>query len=163
MAESAGKWAGEMVVHAMTWWVQTPSVDPNSDAVRTAQEWTLPIVGFMLVGSVLWQSARMILSRKKEPLLNIGLGLVRYTVIVALGLVVLSGALRAGDELASAMMDDAAETFATRMQELMTLQIIQNPFGLLVIGLLLGLVALIQWIIGFLSQAGKTCEASLHS
>jgi type IV secretion system protein TrbL len=161
MAESAGTWAGEMVVHAMTWWVQTPSVDPNTDAVRTAQQWTLPIVGFMLVGSVLWQCARLILSRKKEPLLNIGLGLVRYTVIVTLGLVVLAGAIQAGDALASAMMNDAAETFANRMKGLMTREIIQNPFGLLILGLLLGLIALVQWIIGFLRQAGILILAAM--
>ncbi|TKG61515.1 hypothetical protein [Prauserella endophytica] len=161
MAESAGTWAGEMVVHAMTWWVQTPSVDPNTDAVRTAQQWTLPIVGFMLVGSVLWQCARLIVSRKKDPLLNIGIGLVRYTVIVTIGLVVLAGAIQAGDALASAMMNNAAENFGNRMKGLMTREIIQNPFGLLVLGLLLGLIALVQWIIGFLRQAGILILAAM--
>lgn len=161
IAETAGEWAGQMLVNAMTWWVQTPSVNPNTNAVRTAQEWTLPIVAFVLVGSVLWQCGRMILSRKKDPLLNIGAGLIRYTVITTIGLIVLAGAIKAGDALAQAMIQDTALKFANRMKDMLTLAILANPFGLLIIGLLLGLVALFQWVIGFLRQAGILILAAM--
>lgn len=154
IAETAGQWAGEMIVHAMTWWVQTPTADPNSAAVREAQQWTVPLVMIMLMAAVLWQSGRMILSRRKEPLVTLGVGLVRYAVITTLGLVILGGAVAASDALASAMVQDTALDFGKRMKEMLTLAMLGNPFGLLILGLLLALVALTQWVIGFIRQAG---------
>ncbi|RBM18115.1 hypothetical protein DI005_20190 [Prauserella sp. PE36] len=161
MAESAGAWAGDMLVRAMTWWVQTPTVNPDNPAVRIAQSWTLPLAGIVLVVSVIWQASMLALSRKKEPLLRIGTGLLRYLVVTALGLVALGGAIQAGDELATAMVGETAKNFGTHMQGMLSREVVQNPFGLLVVGLLLGLLSLVQWILGFLRQAGILILAAM--
>lgn len=161
IAESAGEWAGSMLVRAMTWWVQTPSVNPDNPAVAQAQQWVLPLALFMLVGSVLWQAGRLILARDTHALANIGSGLVRYAVVTALAVTVMAGALKAGDALAQAMMDDTAQRFGERMKDMLTLAVVTNPVGLLLVGIVLGLAAVIQWVIGLLRQAGILILAAL--
>jgi len=98
IAESAASAAGQMIVDSLTWWIRTPSVDPQTPAVATAQTYTLPLIALVLMGSVLVQAMRMTLSRKRDPMLNVGTGLVRYFVVATLGLVVLAGALKAADD-----------------------------------------------------------------
>ncbi|ASR39946.1 hypothetical protein BAY61_32200 (plasmid) [Prauserella marina] len=161
VAESAGAWAGDLLVRAMTWWVQTPTVNPDTDAVRIAQSWTIPIAITILMVSLLWQCIRLVLSNRKDPLVNIATGLVRYVVIVTVGLSVLAGAITAGDALSQAMIGETARNFGVHMQEMLTREVIQNPFGLLMIGLLLALVAFFQWILGFLRQAGILILAAM--
>ncbi len=58
------KGAADLVVATATWWVQTDSVNPQDSAVIAAQDATRPVIVVMLVGSVLVQAIRMVLSRK---------------------------------------------------------------------------------------------------
>src|SRR5687767_10733086 len=97
-AGAAGKAAASMIGQGMTFWVGTESVDPNSTVVATLQGYTVPVVATVLVASVLAQSIRVILSRKKDPLIQVAVGLVRFALVSTLGLTVLAAALRAGDE-----------------------------------------------------------------
>ncbi len=55
---------GEFVVAATTWWTTTPSVDPLDPAVGHAQTVLQPLSLAILVGSILVQAARMMISRK---------------------------------------------------------------------------------------------------
>ena len=80
---------GEFVVSATTWWTTTPSVDPLDPAVGHAQTVLQPLSLAILVGSILAQAIRMMISRKGDPLVQVLLGLVRYAVTAGLGLTVL--------------------------------------------------------------------------
>ena len=71
---SAAQAASDMVVASASWWVQTASVDPTDAAVLAAQAITRPLIGYLLVGSVLVQAIRLIISRRAEPLLTLGRG-----------------------------------------------------------------------------------------
>src|SRR4249919_1833663 len=79
-----------MVVASASWWVQTPSVDPTDPAVLAAQAITRPLIGYLLVGSVLVQAIRLIIS------------------------------LLAGDALSAHLLDGAANNFAFAMRDALT-------------------------------------------
>jgi hypothetical protein len=103
---------GQFVVSATTWWTTTPSVDPLDPAVGHAQTLLQPLSLTILVGSILTQAIRMMISRKGDPLVQVLLGLVRYAVTTGLGLTILHAALKAGDALATGILDDAPAKFA---------------------------------------------------
>ena len=117
---------GEFVVSATTWWTTTPSVDPLDPAVGHAQTLLQPLSLAILVGSILVQAIRMMISRKGEPLVQVLLGLVRYAVTAGLGLTVLHAALTAGDALATGILDDAPAKFA----QLLQVMLLANPTNL---------------------------------
>jgi type IV secretion system protein TrbL len=154
IAQKAGESAGEMVVKALTWWVSTPSIDPNTPTVERLQGYLLPIVVAILTMSVLAQAVRTVLSRKSSGLVETGTGLVRYTVTVGLATGLVGGALAAGDALAGYFTDTAAQDFGKKMAALMTAAVISNPFTLLIVALLLLIIAAVQWVVGLFRQAG---------
>jgi type IV secretion system protein TrbL len=71
IVESAGKAAAEMIGNALTFWVGTDTVNPDSPAVQNLQQYTVPISAVILTGSVMVQGIRMMLSRKKDPLIAV--------------------------------------------------------------------------------------------
>jgi type IV secretion system protein TrbL len=154
IAQKAGESAGEMVVKALTWWVSTPSIDPNTPTVEKLQGYLLPIVVAILTMSVLAQAVRVVLSRTGSALVETGTGLVRYTVTVGVATGLVGGALSAGDALAGYFTDTAAQDFGKKMAALMTAAVISNPFTLLIVALLLLIIAAVQWVVGLFRQAG---------
>jgi hypothetical protein len=161
IAESAAGAAGQMIADSLTWWIRTPSVDPQTPAVATAQSYTLPLIALVLMGSVLVQALRMTLSRKRDPMLNVGIGLVRYFVVATLGLVVLAGALKAADDFSVWVVGQSMTDFSTRMKTVLTPAVITNPFSLLAMGGLGYLLGAVQWVLGFVRQAGILVLAAL--
>ena len=152
--------AADMVVGATTWWLTTPSVDPRAGAVLAAQGALAPVVTAVLMTSVLVAAARLIISRRAEPLATLAAGLARFAVVSALGLLVLHGILVAGDALAADLLAGAAGQFG----EFMRAQLIADPENVLV-SLLLSLVAavlaIIQWVLMELRQAGLLVLAAM--
>jgi type IV secretion system protein TrbL len=161
IAESAAGAAGQMIVDSLTWWIRTPSVDPQTPAVATAQSYTLPLIALVLMGSVLVQAIRMTVSRKRDPALNVGVGLVRYFVVATVGLVALAGAVKAADDFAAWVVGQTMVDFSTRMKAVLTPAVITNPFSLLAMGGLGYLLGAVQWVLGFVRQAGILVLAAL--
>lgn len=161
IAESAAGAAGQMIVDSLTWWVRTPSVDPQNPAVATAQAYTLPLIALVLMGSVLVQAIRMTVSRKRDPAVNVGVGLVRYFVVATVGLVVLAGAVKAADDFSAWVVGQTMVDFSTRMKAVLTAAVITNPFSLLAMGGLGYLLGAVQWVLGFIRQAGILVLAAL--
>src|SRR5215207_6316188 len=119
LAQAVGEAAAQVIAESFTFWIDTDSLNPDNEAVRNLQQLTVPIALAVLTGSVLVQSIRMVLSRKKDPAINVGLGLIRYAVVTTLGLGVLAGALRAGDDLSSWLVDQGIGDFSERMRLLL--------------------------------------------
>ena len=151
---------GEFVVSATTWWVSTPSVDPLDPAVGHAQTMLQPLSLVILVGSVLAQSIRMMISRKGDPLVQVLLGLVRYAVTAGLGLTVLHAALSAGDALATGILNDAPAKFA-RLLQAMLLANPTNLWGVLLLSNIATVLAVVQWLLMELRQAGLLVLAAM--
>ena len=151
---------GEFVVSATTWWVSTPSVDPLDPAVGHAQSVLQPLSLVILVGSVLAQSIRMMISRKGDPLVQVLLGLVRYAVTAGLGLTLLHAALGAGDALATGILNDAPAKFA-RLLQAMLLANPTNLWGVLLLSNIATVLAVVQWLLMELRQAGLLVLAAM--
>jgi hypothetical protein len=146
--------AGKAVVWAMSWWTTTSTIDPNDAVVRELQHTTLPVVGLILVGSVLWQALLMVLSRKPTPLVNVASGLVRYAAVCTAGLAFWEVIVWLSDAVTSSIVSAAAGDFGTTLaahtNSLFTLKAILA--GLL--ALVLFVLSVIQWILGFVRLAG---------
>lgn len=163
IARNTGQWAIDMLTQAMTWWVQTPTINPDSETVRIAQTYTTPVIGLVLMLGLLSQCLRMILTRKIEPLIDIALGLVRYAVVVSMGLLLLGGAVTAADALSSWLVEASMPRYPDAMSGALGALATNGAglVGLLVLGLILALLAGVQWVIGFLRQAGILVLAAL--
>jgi type IV secretion system protein TrbL len=155
MADSTGKAAGEMLAAALTWWTDTPTINPDKNpAVQNLQHYTLPVVALVLVGSVLAQSIQMTISRRKDPAVNIAVGLIRYAIVTSVGLALLGLAIEGFDAFGQQLLAQTIPDFANRFKGLLTGTVLTNPFNLFTIGALFWLLSAIQWILGFLRQAG---------
>lgn len=154
IAQTAGQAASELILWSFTYWVDTESVNPDSEVVRNLQQLTIPIALAVLTGSILVQSIRMTLSRKKDPAINVALGLIRYAIVTAVGLSLLAGSLRAGDDFSSWLLDQAVSEFPQRMSAIMVPAYIGNSFLLLIISVIGMILSAIQWLLAFIRQAG---------
>ena len=149
------------MVTTAAWWAEADSVDPRDSAVIAAQGATRDLVLIILVGSVLVQSIRLVLSRKGEPLVMVATGLIRYAVVSALGLVVLQIALRAGDALATELLDGAASNFALLMEDLLVNGEGDGVFLVLLFSLIAAVLSLVQWVLMAMRQAGLLVLAAM--
>ena len=151
--------AAQLVVSMTGWWTTTSSIDPTDPAVVAAQGGTRPLILIILVASVLVQSIRIIVSRKSEPLIMVVTGLLRYAAVSALGLAVLQAALKAGDELASQLLDNAVDNYARLMQHIL---IDANAsFVVLLMSLIAAVLSLVQWVLMAMRQAGLLVLAAM--
>jgi type IV secretion system protein TrbL len=151
--------AADLVVSMTGWWTTTSSIDPTDPAVVAAQGVTRPLILIILVASVLVQSIRIILSRKGEPLIMVASGLLRYAAVSALGLVVLQVALRAGDDLAAHLLDNAVDNYAQLMRR--TLLDANATFVVLLMSLIAAVLSLVQWVLMAMRQAGLLVLAAM--
>jgi hypothetical protein len=161
IAQSVGQAAAEFIGGALTFWITTPSVDPDSDVVRELQGYTMPVVVTMLVASIMVQGIRMTISRKKDPAINVALGLLRFAVINAIGLTTLGLALRAGDALAESLISQGIGDYVERMRGLFAGIGVANPFVLLSTGLLGVILGAVQWLIAIVRMAGILVLAAM--
>lgn len=154
--------AADLVVSTSTWWAETDSVNPQDSAVLAAQGATRYLVWAILVGSVLVQAIRLILSRKAEPLITVATGLLRFAIVSGLGLVVLQSALRAGDLFAGYLLNGAANNFALFMRDLLTVDHTGvSSFVIFLVALLAAVASLVQWLLMAIRQAGLLVLAAM--
>ena len=161
IAADVARGAAELVVSWAAWWAETDSVDPRDNAVLAAQRATRPVIVVVLVGAILVQAIRLMLSRKGEPLVLVATGLIRYAVVSALGLTTLHIALQAGDALAADLLDGAVGNFAQLMQDLLTNGEGDAVFLILLMSVLAAVLSVVQWVLMAMRQAGLLVLAAL--
>jgi hypothetical protein len=159
LVQAAAESAARFVVTATTWWTTTGTINLQQRAVDHVQALTVPLIVIILMVSIIWQAIRMMLARKGEPALAIAEGLARFVVWNAAGVAVFAGALRAGDEIAKAWLGTSAADLAGRIATIMVALIAQPQaganlaFAVLLLAVLIILLSLVQWAIGWLRQA----------
>jgi type IV secretion system protein TrbL len=161
IAADVGRGAAELVISWAAWWAESDSVDPRDNAVLSAQRATRPVIYAVLVGAILVQAIRLMLSRKGEPLVLVATGLVRYAAVSALGVTTLHIALQAGDALAADLLDGAVGNFAQLMQDLLTNGEGDAVFLILLMSLLAAVLSLVQWVLMAMRQAGLLVLAAM--
>jgi len=150
--------AAQLVISLQT--LVSREADPLEPAVGHAQTLLQPLSLAILVGSILAQAIRMMISRKGDPLVQVLLGLVRYAVTAGLGLTILHAALKAGDALATGILDDAPAKFAQLLQG-MLLANPTNLWGVLLLSNIATVLAVVQWLLMELRQAGLLVLAAM--
>ncbi len=98
IAQAIGAGVRWVVVNTATWWVQIPSPDLASEpAVARIQQWLLPITAAVAVGGVIAAGARMALTRRANPLIDVTGGLLTLAAATTLGVTIATVLLKAGD------------------------------------------------------------------
>ena len=87
-----------MVTQTATWWVQVPSPDlAGEPAVGQLQQWMLPLAVAVAVLGLIIAGGKMALTRRANPLIDVGSGLAVIAATSAVGVLLPSLLLKAGD------------------------------------------------------------------
>lgn len=160
-AEWIGKFAGEFLVDSMVWWIKTDSIDISYANVLAGKTPVQKIVGLIMMTGILTSAIAMMISRRMQPAAEILMGGVKYILISSLAMVVLRGAIHAGDDFAQQIVEDGANEFGQRIQAMLGTATLRNPAGVMFLGLLTAILSFIQWVMGFIRQAGIVVLYSL--
>jgi hypothetical protein len=144
-----------VVTNTATWWVRIPSPDLAAEpAVTRIQQWLLPIAAAVAVGTVIAAGARMALTRRANPLLDVTGGLLTIAAAGALGVTAASLLLKAGDAWSAWVLQVATGGhFAQRLNLMLQLGGGAAPAVVLVFGLLAIVLSLVQAILMLFRQA----------
>ncbi len=152
----------DVVKATLTWWVRQDSLDIASTPVDRLQHLLLPVTLLVAVGSLMWQGAKMALSRKPDPLWDAGRGLAVLAVVTGVGVTALAGALRAGDSLSSWMLDQATGgQFSQRLVDVLSMTGISGAGTVILLGMVTFFVTLLQWVLLFFRQGSLVVLAGL--
>jgi hypothetical protein len=147
--------AGAAWIFATTadWWVQFPSPDLASEPVGALQRWLLPVTVAVAVGAMVVAGGKMALTRKANPLVDVGSGLVIVAAVSAVGVVLPSMLLKAGDAWSSwVLVASTGGHFASRLTEAVTLAG-TGPGVVIVLGAVGIFVGAIQAVLMLFRQA----------
>jgi hypothetical protein len=87
-----------LVSNTVDWWVKVPSPDLSAEpAVGALQRWLLPITVAVAVLAMLIAAGKIVLTRKANPLADVGSGLAVIAATSAVGVLLPSLLLKAGD------------------------------------------------------------------
>jgi len=146
------KW---IVENTATWWVQIPSPDLSTEpAVSHIQQWLLPITAAVAVGGVIAVGIRMAITRRANPLLDLGGGLLTLVAATTLGATIAALLLKAGDAWSSWVLQaSTGGHFTQRLDEVMVLGGNAAPAVVLVFGVIAIILALVQAVLMLFRQA----------
>jgi len=160
VAESTGQAAGDMLRTSMTWWVKSDSINLDPTAIVDVQRPLQGVFVLIMMAGILGTAIVMAMSRRGQPAAELLMGAFKYVAITSLSLVVLQGALSAGDDVAKQLVNNS-DKFGDSLAQLIGIQTLTNPVMVFLLGVLCFLLALVQWIFGFIRQAGILVLASM--
>ena len=151
-----------MVTQTVTWWVQVPSPDlAGEPAVGQLQQWILPLAVAVAVLGVIIAGGRMALTRKADPLMDVGSGLVVIAATSAVGVLLPSLLLRAGDAWSSwVLQESTGGQFAARLTSVLTLSG-ATPAVVVVLGIVAIIISAIQAVLMLFRQGALVVLAGM--
>jgi len=156
VAESTGQAAGDMLRTSMTWWVKSDSINLDPTAIADVQRPLQGVFVLIMMAGILGTAIVMAMSRRGQPAAELLMGAFKYVAITSLSLVVLQGALSAGDDVAKQLVNNS-DKFGDSLAQLIGIQTLTNPVMVFLLGVLCFLLALVQWIFGFHPPGGDSC------
>jgi hypothetical protein len=130
------------------WWINIPAVDLESSPASTIRGYVLWLAVAVATAGVIWQGILLTLSRKPDPVLNVGRGLFLVALWSAVGIIGPAAALRAGDAFSSWVLGEASGGHAAdRLVALASLAPIESTGAVILLGLLMMLVGLVQAVL----------------
>ncbi|WP_337826965.1 hypothetical protein [Pseudonocardia sp. UM4_GMWB1] len=151
-ADGFGDAAGELLGMLMTWWLLVPSPLQQITQVRAVSDFVGPIAMLILAVSMLAQLGRLMISGRREPLVEVGLGLLKFAVVNATALLALNLALDMADELSRALLENTLPAFGEQVNSTFANAPIVPTLKLVVALAMVGL-GLLQWFILLFRQA----------
>lgn len=152
--ETVGKFAGDLLVLSMTWWLKTDSIDVTSGGILAGERPVQILVMMVLALGIISTAITMALSRRPGPAAELGVGAFKFIMICSLSGIVVTGALHAADDFARQITASGAEDFGPNMKAMLGISVIKNPGGVLFLGMVAAIISAVQWLIGFARQAG---------
>jgi hypothetical protein len=151
-----------LVTSTVDWWVQIPSPDLAAEpAVGALQRWVLPIAGGVAVLAMLAAAGKMVLTRKANPLVDVGSGLAIIAATSAVGVLLPSMLLKAGDAWSSWVLSTSTGgQFATRLTTVLTLAGAPSAV-VIVLGVLAMILTAIQAVLMLFRQAALVILAGV--
>ena len=119
------------------WWVKLPSPDLAAEpAVGRLQQWMLPIAAIVAVFGVIVAGGKMALTRKPNPLIDTGSGLVTIAVTSAVGVLLPTLLLKAGDAWSNWVLQASTGwQFGARLTGLLSMTGLSAPAVVVVLGI----------------------------
>jgi hypothetical protein len=142
-----------MVTQTVTWWVQVPSPDlAGEPAVGRLQQWMLPVAVAVAVSGMIIAAGRMALTGKANPLIDVGTGLVVIAATSAVGVLLPSLLVRAGDAWSSWVLQaSTGGQFASRLTSVLTLGN-ASPAAVVVLGIVAIIISAVQAVLMLFRQ-----------
>ncbi|MBV9444669.1 MAG: hypothetical protein JO345_02040 [Streptosporangiaceae bacterium] len=145
-----------------SWWLRLPSPDLASQPAITAmRQWLLPVTAAVAVAGMIAAGARMILTRRANPLLDVGTGLATIAAAATLGVAVADLLLQAGDTWSNwALNSSTSGAFGTRMSTLLAMTSAPNVI-VIVFGMFAVLMGALQAVLLIFRQAAVIILAAV--
>ncbi len=154
--------AAKIMAEAMTFWTRADRTAMlQSPAIANIQS-LLRYVGIvLLVGSMIWQGIVMMYKRKLDPLISTGMGLLSFVGWSTLGGTLAILINEAGIALAAQVLDDSITTFSQAVGDSLIGQVGVSTGATFFLSIILFLLGVVQWILGFFRQGALVILLSL--
>ena len=151
-----------IVTSSITWWVKVPSPSLSGQpAVTSLQQWVLPLAAAVAVLGLIIAGGKMALTRKANPLIDAGSGLIILAVTSAVGVLLPDLLLQAGDAWSNWVLNAATGgQFASRLNALLSLAG-AAPAVVVVLGVIAILISAAQAILMLFRQASLVILAGV--
>src|SRR5579859_7313576 len=135
-----------VVKNTATWWIKIPSPDLATEpAVASLQQWILPITVAVAVAGVIAAGARMVVLRRANPLIDVTGGLLTLAAATALGAVVPTLLLKAGDAWSAWVLQvSTGGQFTQRLAAALTLGGNAAPAVVVIFGIVAIVFSIVQ-------------------
>jgi hypothetical protein len=151
-----------MVTQTSTWWVQLPSPDLSGEpAVGQLQRWMLPLTVAVAVLGLIIAGANMALTRRAIPLIDVGSGLAVISATSAVGVLLPSLLLKAGDAWSTWVLQaSTGGQFTQRLASVLTLGG-STPSVVVVLGIVAIIISAIQAVLMLFRQGALVVLAGV--
>jgi hypothetical protein len=151
-----------MVTQTVTWWVQVPSPDLTAEpAVGRLQQWMLPLAAAVAVLGMIIAGGKMALTRKANPLIDVGSGLAVIAATSAVGVLLPTMLLKAGDAWSSwVLQSSTGGQFASRLTSVLTLGG-STPAVVVVLGIVAIVISALQAVLMLFRQGALVVLAGV--
>ena len=151
-----------MVTQTATWWVQVPSPDLSGEpAVGQLQQWMLPLAVAVAVLGLIIAGGKMALTRRANPLIDVGSGLAVIAATSAVGVLLPSLLLKAGDAWSRWVLQaSTGGQFTSRLVNVLTLGG-STPSVVVVLGIVAIIISAIQAVLMLFRQGALVVLAGV--
>jgi hypothetical protein len=147
-ADAMREGAAWVIKTTIGWWIDVPAIDLAASPAATIRSYVLWLAAAVAAGGIIWQGVLLAVSRRSQHALDVGRGLFTLALWSAVGIAGPAAALRAGDAFSVWVLDTSAHgQAADRLVSLASLNGIQSPGAVIVLGLLMMLAGLAQAVL----------------